>query len=78
MLEEWCEVWELELKYNDTLYRPGTEPKGWEYTMRVEEITSYKSHIASVSFTDWCIMIFFKKKKKKKRKKSEYITGGRG
>ncbi len=34
--------------------------------MRGEGIISYKSHIASVSLTDWCIMIFLKKKLKKR------------
>ncbi len=31
-----------------------------------EEITSCKSHIASVSLTDWCIMLYKKKKTKVK------------
>ncbi len=35
--------------------------------MREEEIASCKSHIASVSFTNWCIMIFLKKKEFKKK-----------
>ncbi len=40
-------------------------PNAW---MRREEITNCKSHIASVSLTDWCIMIF-----KKCLKKDIYI-----
>ncbi len=37
-------------------------PNAW---MREEEIASCKSHIPSVSLTNWCILIFKKRKKKK-------------
>ncbi len=37
-------------------------PNAW---MRGEEITSCKIHVALVSLTDWCIIIFKKVKKKK-------------
>ncbi len=39
--------------------------------MRGEEITSCKSHIASVSLSDWCIMI--QKQITKNRKEKFYI-----
>ncbi len=40
--------------------------------MRGEEIISCKSHITSVSLTDWCIMILFKTKLKIKKIKNIY------
>ncbi len=36
-----------------------------------EEITSCKNYIASVSLTDWCIMIFIKRKKDEKKRKDD-------
>ncbi len=57
MLGTWVQI-PMGLDYTLVIGKVGLDSRHTNARMRGEEITNCKSHIASVSLTYWCIMIF--------------------